>query len=113
MMRACKSSPIPETAKFWPKCPDSANNSDAFREVPSTSSGPISGLGKTVSEFVEPWAVAAKCLVTICLAISISCIAFAQQTWQQVPIPPLAKFKPQEPTRIQLPNGMVIFLQED
>jgi zinc protease len=27
--------------------------------------------------------------------------------------PPLPQFKPQEPTRIQLPNGMVIFLQED
>jgi len=34
-------------------------------------------------------------------------------TWQQVPIPPLPPFKPQQPTRIQLSNGMVIFLQED
>ena len=43
----------------------------------------------------------------------MSCIVFAQQSWQQVPIPPLAKFTPQQPTRIQLSNGMVIFLQED
>lgn len=34
-------------------------------------------------------------------------------SWQQVPIPPLPAFKPQEPKRIQLSNGMVIFLQED
>ena len=34
-------------------------------------------------------------------------------TWQQVPIPPLPAFKPQQPKRIQLSNGMVIFLQED
>lgn len=34
-------------------------------------------------------------------------------SWKQVPIPPLRPFKPQEPKRIQLPNGMVIFLQED
>ncbi len=34
-------------------------------------------------------------------------------TWQQVPIPALPAFKPQQPKRIQLSNGMVIFLQED
>ncbi len=37
----------------------------------------------------------------------------AQATWKQVPIPPLPAFKPQQPKRIQLSNGMVIFLQED
>ncbi|SPE45699.1 Peptidase M16-like protein [Candidatus Sulfotelmatobacter sp. SbA7] len=40
--------------------------------------------------------------------------AAAQATdWQQVPIPALHAFHPQEPKRIELPNGMVIFLQED
>jgi zinc protease len=40
--------------------------------------------------------------------------AAAQATsWQQVPIPPLPAFKPQQPKRVQLSNGMVIFLQED
>jgi zinc protease len=34
-------------------------------------------------------------------------------SWRRVPIPPLHQFKPQEPRRVQLPNGMVIFLQED
>lgn len=34
-------------------------------------------------------------------------------SWQKVPIPPLPQFKPQEPHRVELPNGMVIFLQED
>jgi zinc protease len=34
-------------------------------------------------------------------------------SWKQVPIPPLRPFKPQEPRRVELPNGMVIFLQED
>ena len=33
--------------------------------------------------------------------------------WKQIPIPPLTSFKPQEPKRIELSNGMVIFLQED
>jgi zinc protease len=40
--------------------------------------------------------------------------AAAQATnWQQIPIPPLTAFKPQQPKRIELKNGMVIFLQED
>jgi zinc protease len=34
-------------------------------------------------------------------------------TYQQIPIPPLPAFHPQQPKRIELRNGMVIFLQED
>ncbi|MGA2696254.1 MAG: pitrilysin family protein [Terriglobales bacterium] len=33
--------------------------------------------------------------------------------WQKIPIPPLPAFHPQQPRRIDLPNGMIIFLQED
>ncbi len=40
--------------------------------------------------------------------------ASAQQTpWQKIPVPPLPAFHPNEPKRIVLPNGMVVFLQED
>jgi len=40
--------------------------------------------------------------------------AMAQvEDWKQIAIPPLPSFHPQEPRRIQLLNGMVIFLQED
>lgn len=35
------------------------------------------------------------------------------QEWKKVAIPPLPAFHPQQPKRIELPNGMVIFLQED
>jgi zinc protease len=39
---------------------------------------------------------------------------FAQvEGWKQITVPPLRPFKPQQPKRIQLSNGMVIFLQED
>ena len=34
-------------------------------------------------------------------------------SWEKVPIPPLRQFRPQEPRRVELPNGLVIFLQED
>ena len=39
----------------------------------------------------------------------------AQQSrpWEQIPIPPLHEFKPQQPKRIVLENGIVLFLQED
>jgi zinc protease len=39
----------------------------------------------------------------------------AQQAkpWEQIPIPKLHDFKPQQPKRIELKNGIVIFLQED
>jgi zinc protease len=33
--------------------------------------------------------------------------------WQQIPIAPLPAFHPQQPKRVELSNGMVIFLQED
>ncbi len=40
---------------------------------------------------------------------------FAQQKapWEQIPIPPLRAFNPQQPKRIALKNGIVLFLQED
>lgn len=39
---------------------------------------------------------------------------FAQAaSWQDVKIPKLPEFKPVQPKRIELPNGMVVFLQED
>ncbi|MEO8737549.1 MAG: pitrilysin family protein [Edaphobacter sp.] len=35
------------------------------------------------------------------------------QPWKKIPIPPLHAFKPVQPKRIELANGLVIFLQED
>ena len=36
-----------------------------------------------------------------------------EKPWEKIPIPPLKEFKPQQPKRIPLKNGIVIFLQED
>lgn len=52
-------------------------------------------------------------LVAATVLTSLPRAAAQATTWQQVPIPPLPAFKPQQPKRIQLANGMVIFLQED
>jgi zinc protease len=35
------------------------------------------------------------------------------EPWARIPIPPLHPFKPVQPKRIELANGLVIFLQED
>jgi zinc protease len=45
--------------------------------------------------------------------ITLPHVAAQATSWKQIPIPPLPAFKPQQPKRIELSNGMVIFLQED
>src|SRR6202140_3465105 len=57
-------------------------------------------------------------LVVMLSAAAAICIAVPQATgqadsWQEIQIPPLPAFKPPQPKRIELKNGMVIFLQED
>jgi zinc protease len=53
-------------------------------------------------------------LILLCALFLPSVRAVAQATgWKQVPVPPLPAFHPAQPKRIQLSNGMVIFLQED
>lgn len=54
---------------------------------------------------------------TFALVLAVTLLAsaaFSQATdWHKIQFPKLNDFKPQQPRRIQLPNGMVIFLQED
>jgi len=53
-------------------------------------------------------------LFALCAGMAAAPRASAQATdWQQIPIPTLPSFHPQEPKRIELTNGMIIFLQED
>jgi zinc protease len=50
-----------------------------------------------------------------CVLLLAAAVSHAQVTtpWNKVQAPPLPAFTPQQPTRVQLPNGMVIFLQPD
>jgi len=50
---------------------------------------------------------------TLALAWPLAAPAQSPESWTKIPIPPLHAFKPAEPKRIELPNGLVIFLQED
>jgi zinc protease len=50
-----------------------------------------------------------------CIALAFISPAFAQENrpWEKIPIPPLPEFKPKQPKRVDLKNGIVVFLQED
>jgi zinc protease len=53
-------------------------------------------------------------LVVATMTFILVARAKSQETnWQQIPVPTLPAFHPPQPKRIQLSNGMVIFLQED
>lgn len=54
-----------------------------------------------------------KLTFVLALLLATATALTAQEPWKQIPIPQLPAFHPQEPKRIQLSNGMVIFLQED
>ena len=65
---------------------------------------------------ILPGAAVATALLGTLLLMPVGFMpgASAQVTdWKQIKIPPLTEFHPKQPKRIQLPNGMVIFLQED
>ncbi|HEV2699519.1 MAG TPA: insulinase family protein, partial [Terriglobales bacterium] len=53
-----------------------------------------------------------RCALLLALGILLAAPMGAQE-WKQIPIPPLPGFHPEQPKRIELPNGLVIFLQED
>jgi zinc protease len=57
-------------------------------------------------------------LLTIALVAGLSATAFAQtpaphEPWKAIPIPSLHEFKPVQPIRVELPNGVQLFLEED
>jgi len=56
-----------------------------------------------------------RSIVALAVALLAPAALNAQQSkpWEKIPIPKLHDFKPQQPKRIQLKNGIVLFLQED
>jgi zinc protease len=51
--------------------------------------------------------------LTLVLAAATALCTAQAVNWRDIQVPPLPAFRPQEPKRFALPNGMVIFLQED
>jgi zinc protease len=62
---------------------------------------------KFISRFFLAGAVFAAVLAPNVLSAQQS------KSWEKIPIPKLHDFKPQQPKRIELKNGIVLFLQED
>ncbi|MFP5234458.1 MAG: M16 family metallopeptidase [Acidobacteriota bacterium] len=58
---------------------------------------------------------ASRIALSCALAAALVSPTVAQQSkpWEKIPIPPLPAFKPHQPVRIELKNGIVLFLQED
>jgi zinc protease len=52
-------------------------------------------------------------MVAAALAAPTALTAQQSKPWEQISIPKLHEFKPQQPKRIELKNGIVLFLQED
>ena len=52
-------------------------------------------------------------LLFVALFLAVAAQAQQSKPWEQIPTPKLHEFKPHQPVRIELKNGVVIFLQED
>src|SRR5713226_3242566 len=52
-------------------------------------------------------------LATLVFAIAVPRLSAQATSWKDVKIPALHTFHPAQPKRVELPNGMVILLQED
>ncbi len=54
-------------------------------------------------------------LFAVVAGLALPAVIAAQENkpWEKIAIPPLHEFKPQQPKRIELKNGIVLFLQED
>jgi len=63
--------------------------------------------GKRISKTIIAFAIFAALLAPNALT------AQQDKPWEKIPIPKLHDFKPQQPKRIELKNGIVLFLQED
>jgi len=75
------------------------------------------GFGRAETSPVFTWDLAPAGLKLVALAATVFATTLipAQESkpWEQLPIPKLHEFHPHQPTRIQLKNGIVLFLQED
>jgi len=71
------------------------------------TTGALAPEGTRISKSIFAAALFAALLAPLTLP------AQQEKPWDKIPIPKLHDFKPQQPKRIELKNGIVIFLQED
>jgi zinc protease len=102
------------------KDPDAAHITTTARTFLPKGFFPAARISSVIlSGAKNPSIFASRIATTLAMAMTaaLSVAAFAQtpspEPWKKIPVPPLHAFKPTEPKRIELPNGLVIFLQED
>jgi zinc protease len=63
----------------------------------------------------HPFILCTSIIIAVCALVIAPNTLQAQQNkpWEKIPTPKLHEFKPQQPQRIELTNGIVLFLQED
>ncbi len=90
---------------------------NSFASLRGTGFSPYVESRKTVGALAPEGIRISKAIFAIaCLAALLapaSLTAQQDKPWDKIPIPKLHDFKPQQPKRIELKNGIVIFLQED
>ena len=61
------------------------------------------------------WLAGLAIVAAICVGLLVPFAATAQEgnPWEKIPVPALHPFNPHQPKRIELKNGIVLFLQED
>jgi zinc protease len=68
------------------------------------------------SVFRDRFRAVGKAVVLAALCVLVKppgAAAQQEKPWEKIPIPPMHAFHPQEPKRVELKNGIVLFLQED
>jgi zinc protease len=86
---------------------------DISRKVPNTPQHQKTQRPVPTLKLVTTIAIAAFLVLPTYAQTPTAPAATQAQPWQKIPIPPLHAFKPVQPRRVELPNGLVLFLQED
>ncbi len=94
-----------------------------FEQVSSGAKAPAIFAGSMYGLKPVPFPVKSVSMTILAglVCIAVGALAFApialsaqqKKPWDQIPTPKLHAFKPQQPARIELKNGIVLFLQED
>jgi len=73
----------------------------------------LAGCQHAIQQAPVPAATAAPIATPTPVAAPIPVAASTAKPWESIPTPPLHEFNPHQPIRIELKNGIVLFLQED
>jgi len=80
---------------------------------PTPPRQPLCHCATVQRQAIQPRFVALLAAFALAAFAPLQLAAQQSKPWEKIPIPPLHEFHPQQPKRIELKNGIVVFLQED